>query len=59
MATDGQFGLRLMRRGAMKQKKKFAGVFMGQLRDHTKEEGGKEGKGGKVFLHGKIQNRRT
>ena len=40
MATDGQIGLALMRKGDMKQKKEFSGVFVGQLRDHNHSETG-------------------
>ena len=37
MATDGRFGLPLMIKGDMKQKKLFSGVFVGQLRDNPKK----------------------
>ena len=40
MATDGRFGLPLIRHDGMKQKKVFSGGFVRLLRDHNHYETG-------------------
>ena len=40
MATDGRFGLPLIKKGGLKKKKLFLGVFAGLLQDHNHYETG-------------------